>query len=462
MVQHRMEFAARCGWQVGRGDISFWFDNWCPKFSFAPFAMEGFAADRLRDFWTDGHWDFEEITPTVGEELALFALDRAPTLTEDRDILFWRLTASGCFSVSTAWDSIRQRGPVNRVLAQTWSTSMPAQSKILIWRLLKAILSVDLVAKRRGIHLASQCVCCAQGKEESLSHLFLEGDLVVSLWSYFGAVFGVRNQPTHSLMARLASWFFVCKGSSHFATLGRMAAIAICRQIWSFRNNRIYGGMMKPVRHARLVVIDTLQFVEHLISPCIESSNFGKDSLLMIGITPRWPPLPPLRRGQWVPPAGDSLSAHCASVCSESTAAVGAIIRDQRGSFVGAVAGPIGVSFSLASELLALRWNVELAMQVEAQSVDFWTHSDFLVNNIGLPCPLWNHADSWEIIQAFFHHQNAELCRTSRRGNAIAVALADWGLSLERVTFFRSEELLPLRVRRALVRDARAFVDPGG
>lgn len=257
-------------------------------------------------------------------------------------------------------------------------------------------------------------------------------------------------------------WFFVCKGSSHFATLGRIAAIAICWKIWNFRNNRVYGEMKKSFFHARLVVIDTLQFVEHLISPGIESSKFGKDSLLMIGITPRGPPLPPLRRGHWSPPAGDRLTAHCASVCSDTIAAVGALIRDQRGGFVGAVAGPVGGSFSRAAELLALRWNVELAKRIEAQTVSFWSQSDFLVSNMDLPCPLWNHTDSWTTIQTFLHRHNSELRWTPRRGNAIAAAIADWGLSLERITFFLSDGLLPLRVRRALARDARAFVDPGG
>lgn len=462
MLMHRLDFAAKCGWNVGRGDISFWRDNWCKDFSFEHLAVDGFDEDKLCEFWNGEMWDFGDLIPTIGEELSLLTLENAPTLSEDRDMLFWRLTSSGMFSVSLAWESVRRRGRTNRVLAQTWASPMPTKSKLLIWRMLKSILPADLVVKHRGFQLASQCVCCSEPKEESLLHLFLDSDLAVSLWSYFGSVFAVPNQPSYSLMARLSWWFFACKGSSHFATLGRMAAIAICRQIWSYRNNTVYGGMCKPFVHARLVVIDTLQFVEHLVTPGITSSSFGKDSLLMIGITPRDPPISPLSRRLWSPPSRDRSSIHCASTISGQMAGVGAIISDHDGGMLGALAGPIGPSHPRAADTLALRWSVDLATNMGTHAVDFWASSDFLIENISLPCPLWNYSESWSTIQTFFHHHSSSIRSTPRVGNAIALALADWGLSLDRVTFFCSVDTLQLRVRRALVRDVRAFVDPGG
>lgn len=258
ILNHRIVFASKCGWHVGRVDLSFWYDNWCAEFSFEPFAVEGYDGDRLKDFWKDGVWDFEDIVPTVGNKLTQLAIGHAPTLSEEQDVIFWRLTSSGAFTVSSAWDSIRRRGRSNRVAALAWATPIPTQSKILIWWLLKSILPADLVVKHLGFQLASQCVCCRDAQEESLIHLFIASDLARSLWSFFGAVFAVPNQPSYSLVARLSWWFFACKGSSHFATMGRIASIAICRQIWSFRNNKIYGGINKPFIHARLVVIDTL------------------------------------------------------------------------------------------------------------------------------------------------------------------------------------------------------------
>lgn len=190
------------------------------------------------------------------------------------------------------------------------------------------ILPVDLVVKRNRINLASKCVCCEDPGEESLSHLFLHSQLAVSLWDFFGSVFAIRHQPSTSLLARITWWFHACRGSSHFAIQGRMAAIAICRQIWSFRNNIIYGGMRKPFSHARLVVIDTLQFVDHLVLPGIDSSMFGRDSLEMIGIVQRGPPLSRMRRGDWSPPVTGRHSLHIAGLSSSTGAIVSGIVRD--------------------------------------------------------------------------------------------------------------------------------------
>lgn len=111
-----------------------------------------------------------------------------------------------------------------------WASTLPTQSKLLVWRLLKPILPVDLVVKRMGVSMASRCVCCIELHEESL-HLLIFSDLAVSLWEFFGSVFDIPNQPSHSLVARLTLWFHACRGSSHFDIMGRMTAIAICRQI---------------------------------------------------------------------------------------------------------------------------------------------------------------------------------------------------------------------------------------
>lgn len=62
-------FAKRCGWTVGKGEMSFWFDNWNEEFSFESLAVDGFAMEKLCDFWDGMHWDFDELIPTIGQEL---------------------------------------------------------------------------------------------------------------------------------------------------------------------------------------------------------------------------------------------------------------------------------------------------------------------------------------------------------------------------------------------------------
>lgn len=114
------------------------------------------------------------------------------------------------------------------------------------------------------------------------------------------------------------------------------------------------GGMSKPLSHARLVVIDLLQFVDHLITPSTRSSKFGCDSLRMIGIEP-WAPIPkPLRARDWKPPVRDHCALHCVGVTG-NVALIGGIIQNSKNEFVGALAGSIGMEGQLVANLLATR-----------------------------------------------------------------------------------------------------------
>lgn len=98
--------------------------------------------------------------PALGIELMQYTIDRAPTIVKEKDMLFWKLSSTGVFSVKTAWDSIRHRGRADRMSCMVWSTPLPTQSKLIVWRHLKAVIPVDLVVKQCGVSLSSKCVCC--------------------------------------------------------------------------------------------------------------------------------------------------------------------------------------------------------------------------------------------------------------------------------------------------------------
>lgn len=64
--------------------------------------MEDFDSDKLWNFWRNDRWDFDEILPTVGSEIIQLAIEHAPILRDYHDVLFWKLTSSGLFSISSA------------------------------------------------------------------------------------------------------------------------------------------------------------------------------------------------------------------------------------------------------------------------------------------------------------------------------------------------------------------------
>lgn len=282
-------FSGLCGWNIGKGDVSFWFDNWSPEFRFDFLAPIEENKVKLMDFFGEDGWNFDDIEHIIGPELVQLANEIAPPIIESDDEIFWKPERLKIFSLKSAWEETRARGRCNIVLSAAWATKAPIQSKLIVWKALKNILPVDLKAKRHGFQLASRCVCCKSPSEESLSHLINEGDLAVSLWKYFGMIFAIPFMPAQSPYARLAWWFRRSKGRSHFAALGRTAAVVIFRQIWSFRNNAVHGGSKRSFLAARLTVIEVLQQLECLITPRMNNSKFGLDSLQMLGIVPREP-----------------------------------------------------------------------------------------------------------------------------------------------------------------------------
>lgn len=107
------------------------------------------------NFWRGDHWDFDELLPSIGTEMVQYTIERAPQLTSDKNVLFWKRT----FVVRLAWEFVHRRGRMDQVACRVWAAPLPPQSKLLIWHLWKAILPMELLVKRHGYQLASRCVC---------------------------------------------------------------------------------------------------------------------------------------------------------------------------------------------------------------------------------------------------------------------------------------------------------------
>lgn len=131
MVDACFMFARRRGWTIGEGEVSFWFDNWDMDFNHEALAMEGFSSNKLCDFWMGEESNFDDLIPTLGNELVHYAIDCAPTISEEKDVLFWNLTASGVFSVKSARDSIRRRGPMDQTSCLVWVSPLLTQLNFL-------------------------------------------------------------------------------------------------------------------------------------------------------------------------------------------------------------------------------------------------------------------------------------------------------------------------------------------
>ncbi|XP_020266726.1 uncharacterized protein LOC109842236 [Asparagus officinalis] len=353
-------FSHLCGWTIGKGNVSFWYDRWHPEFLLDRLSPYEDIHLKLRDFCHEGNWCFENLIPTLGTNVVQALYDHAPRLTEDDDIRHWAPEKSGSFSVKSAWESIRGHYPTIPILADIWSTVTPFSAKLICWKIFHNILPVDMKAQHNGIALASKCVCCLNHKSESIEHLFVDSELAQSLWTYFSIIFAVPYLPAQSITTRIKWWFRICKGKSHFSIMGRLACIAICRQIWSYRNNSIYGGMKKDHMHARMVIIDTLQHLDAIVFPSMHSCKYGIDSLQSIGITPKSPKAKRISLHAWTPPRQNSYALNTDGSCRDNQTAIGGVIRNHLGNLICAFAGPSGEGTAFNSEVNALEVGADL------------------------------------------------------------------------------------------------------
>lgn len=192
--------------------------------------------------------------------------------------------------------------------------------------------------------------------------------------------------------------------------------------------------MSKPLSHARLV-IDALQFVDHLIIPSIRSSKFGCDSLRMLEIEPRGPTPKPIRLRDWDPqPWVDML--YIVWGCPIPLLQLVVLFGITRVNAWPWWPVPWGERQDVM-DLLAARWGVTLASSLETHNLDIWTSSLKLVVTIDFPSPFWNHCNSWKMVQDFIRHHDLSIHHSIPRASATMATIAEWG------GFFVGNELLP-------------------
>lgn len=224
--------------------------------------------------------------------------------------------------------------------------------------------------------------------------------------------------------------------------------MAICRQIWSYRNNTIYGGMKKDHMHARMVVIDALQHVDRLVIPRSHSSKYGIDSLKVLGIIPKTPKAKRLTMCAWTPPKEGAYALNVDGSCRGNQMAIGGVIRDHEGNLVCAYAGPKGMGTSFQGEIHALALGAELIEELQKQPTTAFTDSMSLAKSIGAICPHWSLFRVWNSMTN--HLRFIPVVHCFREANSVADALSKLGHNLPRLQYYFDVNELPKPIQRLL------------
>ena len=120
--------------------------------------------------------------------------------------------------------------PSSFLFRQIWRASVPLKVSFFMLRLLSNRLPMDDVLAARGIHLPSKCSCCLVSNIESLCHLFVERELAMAVWQFFGLVAGLDLNISH-IRVWLFGWWLKPMSSKKLRFVFRILPNLICWHI---------------------------------------------------------------------------------------------------------------------------------------------------------------------------------------------------------------------------------------
>lgn len=122
------------------------------------------------------------------------------------DRAWWMLETNGNFTIKSAWDCMRIKKEKRREYDFIWANRIPFKISFFLWRFWKRRIATDDNLKRMRIQQVSRCWCCEEGKQETVSHLFLTAPIATKLWKLFATCAGINIDGMHLQQVIIKWW----------------------------------------------------------------------------------------------------------------------------------------------------------------------------------------------------------------------------------------------------------------
>ncbi|KAL2248543.1 UNVERIFIED_CONTAM: putative ribonuclease H protein [Sesamum indicum] len=213
MCRHRKEADKQIFWSLGKGHISFWFDNWIgekPLFEIMP-DFE-WNTTPVNNYWENNSWNVAKLREVLTADM-VHQICQIPFDVDTSDTPLWKLSGDGIFSMKATWNSLRQTRATQQLVKEIWSPFVTPTMSVFMWRLINDKLPVDEKLQKKGIQLASKCSCC--NHVESLQHVFIEGNGIRCVWEHFARKFNMNLPNTDNIVLLLNYWRISALGQNH-------------------------------------------------------------------------------------------------------------------------------------------------------------------------------------------------------------------------------------------------------
>lgn len=137
MVMMRELMEHQIGWQIKKGNSSFWFDNWTilgALYHLIPEAKE--EEVEVCMFTNTEGWNVQKLKECLLEGYVQYILKTIspPNNDEPLDAPVWMLKYNGKFSVKRSWEFIRKKEEPAEIFKYIWGKKVPFKMSFFVWR----------------------------------------------------------------------------------------------------------------------------------------------------------------------------------------------------------------------------------------------------------------------------------------------------------------------------------------
>lgn len=192
----------------------------------------------------EDRWNVPLLNELLPNEIVSHIIDKVSVVQaeEDWDKPWGKLTGNGNFTVSSAWELVREEKDRQDFFSKIWVKGLPFKIAFLMWRMCKRRIPIGEVLMQMNVVESMTCCCCNTAAIEAFQHLFCDCPDSKMVWNYFANAAGVQG-PFIQIRNNILKWW-KAEGAPKLKVVFTVIPAMVIWHIWMRRNVIHHGGRM--------------------------------------------------------------------------------------------------------------------------------------------------------------------------------------------------------------------------